>query len=139
MPWVARALWAAVSVALAVLLVWAAIAMPDRVPMKLDAAGYPGSAVRRPVCLRRLPSLRRVCWAMGPLARDVSRSTSLDLINVPFHEPLAVGPPERTLRMPWEALPGAVAGVVALLRLIVVMVAVRYRRPPASGRHAHQG
>ena len=35
--------------------------------------------------------------------------------------------------------PGAVAGVVALLRLIVVMVAVRYRRPPASGRHAHQG
>ena len=40
MPWVARALWAAVSVALAVLLLWAAIAMPDRVPMKLDAAGY---------------------------------------------------------------------------------------------------
>ena len=42
-------------------------------------------------------------------------------------------------RMPCWALGGAVAGVAALLGQIVVMVAVRYRRPPASGRHAHQG
>lgn len=165
MPWLARALWGTVSVALALLLLWAAIALPDRVPMKLDAAGYPREWGTKPGILAALALAAACCWAMGPLARGISRSMSLDLVNVPFkarwlpaHERAlrermatdlyAVGAATGWMigflvlgtaavaagaaRMPWWALGGAGVGMAWLVIQLVVMVAVRYRRPPSG-------
>ena len=74
MPWVARALWAVVSVSLALLLLWAAIALPDRVPMKLDAAGYPQEWGSKAGLLAALALAAACCWAMGPLASRFHRA-----------------------------------------------------------------
>ena len=70
--------------ALALLLLWAAIALPDRVPMKLDAAGYPREWGSKAGLIGSLAVAATCCWAMGPLARGISRTMSLELVNVPF-------------------------------------------------------
>ena len=82
----ARTAWAMVSLALVAVFVWALMVLPERVPQKLDAAGSVTEWSSKTTLLVGMVVGIAATMSLGPLARGISRTMSLDLVNVPHKE-----------------------------------------------------
>jgi hypothetical protein len=82
----ARTAWGLVSLALVAVFVWAFLVLPERVPQQLDGAGSVTEWGSRTGFLMALAVGLVTTVGLGPLARGISRTMSLDLVNVPHKE-----------------------------------------------------
>lgn len=82
----ARTAWAMACATLTAVCVWGAVALPEHVPQKLDAAGNVTEWGSRTEFLVASVAGVVTTLALGPLARAISRTMSLDLVNVPHKE-----------------------------------------------------
>jgi hypothetical protein len=129
----ARTAWALVSLALVAVFVWALMVLPERVPQKLDGAGSVTEWGSRTGFLVALAVGMVTTVGLGPLARGISRTMSLDLVNVPHKErwlPAHEGALRERVATDLYAVSAGVGGLLTGIHAGLVAVALGEPRSP---------
>jgi len=123
----ARTAWAMATAALIGVFLWAAVALPERVPQHVDVDGVVTEWSSRAAFLGSMGIAIVMSSVLGPLARGISRSMSLDMVNVPFKDRwLPDHEPELRRRVATDlyAVGAAVSVMLAAIQAGLVVVAL---------------